>query len=68
MNTLEREAFIEAYLNSVGYAPKEYVEGYLDKLKSGAKQEYDEYYSSVQDALLMWNSALYFANQQQVTA
>ena len=63
MNDFERAAFIKAYLNSVGYAPKEYVEGFLDWLDADVAIEYGEYYTSVVDALGMWNSALYFANK-----
>ena len=65
---IEREAFIKAYLLNVGYAPKQYVEDFLDKLDADLDIEYDENYSNVADALGMWNSALEFANNQKVTA
>lgn len=64
----QREAFIKAYLLNVGYAPKKYVEDFLTKLDADLDIEYDEYYSSVADALGMWYSALEFANNQKVTA
>ena len=67
MNTLEREAFIKAYLNNAGYAPKEYVEDILTKLDSDAHIEYDEYYTNVVDALGVWCEALEFANKQKET-
>ena len=65
MDNFEREAFIKAYLFNVGYAPRKYVEGFLDQLDVDVEPEHDENYSNVADALGMWNSALYFANKQK---
>ena len=65
MNKAEREAFIKAYLNNAGYAPREYVEDILTKLDADAHIEYDEYYTNVADALGVWCEALEFANKQK---
>lgn len=65
MNYFEREAFIKAYLLNVGYAPRNYVEGFLDQLESGVEPEYDENYSNVADALGVWREAVEFANKQK---
>lgn len=61
MDSLERKAFIDAYLRIVAYAPRQYVEGFLDKFDAGVEPEYDENYSNVADALGMWHAALIFA-------
>ena len=67
MDNFERAAFIKAYLQNVGYAPKEYVEGFLDWLDADVDIEYGEYYTSVADALGMWCEAVEFANKQKET-
>ena len=65
MNYFERAAFVEAYLQIVAYAPREYVEGFLLKWEANEDIEYDEYYTSVVDALGVWCEAVEFANKQK---
>ena len=67
MNNIERAAFIEAYCQN-GSAPRKYVQNFLDKYYSDQDIDYDEYYTSVADALSVWFSALEFAKTQKETA
>lgn len=68
MTLEEQAAFVEAYANNVGNAPTEYVADFVARLESGEDMPYCEHYTSIVDALGMWNSGIKWQLEQGVLA
>jgi len=60
MTNMEQAAFVEAYDNNVADAPHDYVVQFVARIESGEDVPYCEHYTSIVDALGMWNSAKNF--------
>lgn len=62
------EAFIEAYGKSVATAPEKILKEFMaryDEDHDDLYEEFKEYYSSIMDAIGMWDAGIKFAQQQQ---
>lgn len=61
------EAFIKAYGKCVAVAPEAVVREFVSRYHEDHEdlyQEFSEYYSSIMDALCIWESAIKFAKEQ----
>jgi len=58
MKPQEQEAFVEAYSCNVADVPTERVKKFVAKYYSEDNVEYSSDYTSIVDALCMWNSAI----------
>lgn len=61
------EEFIKAYGKCVAVAPETMVREFVSRYHEDHKdlyQEFGEYYSSIMDALCLWESAIKFAKEQ----
>jgi len=61
MNIEEQTAFLDAYAYNVADVPPELVKEFVEKYANGEDIEYSSDYTSIMDALGMWNSAIMFA-------
>ena len=64
------EAFIEAYGKSVAVAPVEMLKEFMSRYHENHTdlyEEFSEYYSSIMDAMGMWEAGIKFAQQQKDT-
>jgi hypothetical protein len=64
------EAFIEAYGKSVAVAPDEMLKEFMSRYHENHTdlyEEFSEYYSSIMDAMGMWEAGIKFAQQQKDT-
>lgn len=68
MTPAEQTAFIDAYAYNVATAPREVVENFVTRYVNGEDINYFHGYSSIMDALLIWHSAMSFANQRNKEA
>jgi hypothetical protein len=74
METAEREAFIESYLNNVAHHDKDevssFLDDFLDKSRTHSAKEEDaiyekhECYTSVLDSLWVWCDAVKYAGKR----
>ena len=62
--TEEQTAFIEAYRDCVGDAPEAYVREFLQRYED-ADMEESTHYTSVMDALCLWDKARRYFNAQR---
>lgn len=65
------EAFIEAYGKSVAVAPDEILKDFMDRYHedhTDLYEEFREYYTSIMDAIGMWEAGIKFAQQQKESA
>jgi len=60
MTPTEQAYFVDAYANNVADAPREYVADFVARCEAGEDIPYGEYYTSIMDALGVWNSAKSF--------
>jgi hypothetical protein len=58
MTPQEQAAFVEAYANNVADATQEQVTDFVRRYADGEDIDYSSDYTSIMDALCMWNSAL----------
>lgn len=65
MTHTEQQAFIAAYERNVNDVPRQQVQNIVDNFLSGVCH-YQEGFTSVVDALLMWNEAIKFHMTQEV--
>jgi hypothetical protein len=54
----EQAAFVEAYARNVAMVHPNKVASFVESYANGDDPEYDGDYTSIMDALCMWNSAL----------
>jgi hypothetical protein len=59
MNKSEQNAFIDAYCQN-GHAPIDNVRQFLELFESNQDIPYDEYYTSIADALGIWHLAIQY--------
>ena len=60
MTPVEQAHFVDAYANNVADAPREYVAEFVARIESGEDVPYCEHYTSIVDALGVWNAAKLF--------
>lgn len=60
MTEIEQQHFVEAYSNNVAHAPSDYVAQFVARIESGEDMPYCEYYTSIVDALGVWQAARNF--------
>ncbi len=65
MTNIEQAAFVEAYDNNVADAPHDYVVDFVARYESGEDMPYCEHYTSIVDAIGIWNSAKNFYKSQE---
>jgi hypothetical protein len=66
MNTNEKEAFIEAYLQN-GEAPDSVVRYFLECIEKDKNIPYGEYYTGIADALAIWHQAVKWQLKKEVS-
>ena len=65
------EAFIKAYGKSVAVAPKDILKDFMDRYHEDHDdlyEEFKEHYTSIMDAIGMWDAGIKFAQQQKESA
>lgn len=65
MTPQEQKAFVEAYATNVAMVSEEKVAKFVEKYANGDENEYDGDYTTIMDALGMWNSALKWNKQPE---
>jgi len=68
MTPKEQSAFVDAYANNVASVPSDRVADFVARYESGEDVIYSGDYTSIVDALGVWNYAMKFAMTQEVTA
>jgi hypothetical protein len=58
MTPQEQAAFVEAYATSVAEVPEDRVIDFVRRHYEGEDMDYSSEYTSIMDALCMWNAAL----------
>jgi hypothetical protein len=66
MSPIEQAAFIKAYGRNVASADDKDVAEFVRKYANGEDPEYDWDYTSIMDALCMWNDGIKYALEQQL--
>ena len=64
MTPAEQVAFIKAYANNVASVPSDRVLDFVRRFYAGEDMDYSHDYTSIMDALGMWNDAIYFTQTQ----
>ncbi len=65
-DSMDKEAFIEAYLQN-GEAPETLVRHFLQCIDKDKNIPYGEYYTGIADALSIWNQAIKWQLQKEVS-
>ncbi len=60
MTPQEQHAFVEAYSRNVADVPDDRVAKFVESYANGEDMDYSCDYTSIMDALGMWNSAIEF--------
>ena len=68
MKPAEQAAFVEAYANHVADVPAAHVTDFVRRYYQGEDINYSHEYTSIMDALGMWNEAIKYQLTQEVTA
>jgi hypothetical protein len=68
MTPQEQTAFVEAYARNVAMVHPDKVASFVESYAAGEDMDYDGDYTSIMDALLMWNSAIKWQMEQEVKA
>jgi len=63
MTPAEQDAFVEAYANNVADVHPTQVRKFVEQWVNGEDLDYSSEYTSIMDALMMWNSALKWARE-----
>ena len=61
----EQKAFVEAYANNVADAPEEHVAEFVRRYAADEDLDYSSDYTSIMDALCMWNSAISYQRNKE---
>jgi hypothetical protein len=64
MSPLEQAAFVRAYGNNVAAASDEDVTEFVKRYARGEDLDYSSDYTTIMDAIGMWNDALRYAKEQ----
>ena len=64
MTPAEQDAFVEAYANNVADVHPTQVRKFVEQWVNGEDLDYSNEYTSIMDALCMWNDALRWAKEQ----
>ena len=64
MTPAEQDAFCEAYANNVADAHPTQVRKFVEQWVNGENFDYSNEYTSIMDALCMWNDALRWSKEQ----
>jgi hypothetical protein len=62
----EQAAFVEAYAKNVAMVHPTKVASFVESYANGEDMDYTGDYTSIMDALLMWNSAIKWKLQEQL--
>jgi len=65
MTPKEQKAFIEAYATNVSDVPDKLVVDFVRRYAAGEDIDYSYAYTSIMDALCMWNSAIKWNIEQE---
>jgi len=68
MTPAEQDAFVEAYANNVADVHPTQVAKFVEQWANGEDLDYASEYTSIMDALMMWNSGIKFQIEQEKTA
>lgn len=60
MDLREQQAFVDAYERNVSDVPRERVISFVKRFVNREEIEYSEDYTSIMDALTMWNEAIMY--------
>jgi len=64
MSPLEQAAFVKAYGNNVAAASDEDVAEFVRRYAQGEDLDYSSDYTTIMDAICMWNDGIRFAREQ----
>lgn len=64
MTPQEQDAFVEAYANNVADVHPTQVAAFIERYANGEDIDYSSDYTSIMDALCMWNSAIKWQLEQ----
>ena len=65
MTPAEQDAFVEAYANNVADVHPRHVAKFVEQWANGEDLDYSNEYTSIMDALMMWNSAIKWKLEEQ---
>jgi len=66
MTPAEQDAFIESYSNNVADVHPTRVAKFVEQWANGEDMDYSSEYTSIMDALCMWNDAIKWKLEEQI--
>ena len=66
MTPAEQDAFVESYSNNVADVHPTQVRKFVEKWANGEDMDYSSEYTSIMDALCMWNDAIKWKLEEQI--